>query len=182
MKQRRKRVSFKADGNVLRSAVIALCPTSSSHQTEDVTFQHLCKRCRMVLKATFFQFNNFFFSKSTSSTASPRRNIAFPQANSYLTAGQAQIEVGVIKRGYGCITSWKSNIRPPKKMMTRKKMFLSAIGNFGIHVGLRVCIFLPSMGIQKSSPMTTEHAWQDGNVYFSSKTCVYRRAKISFFR
>lgn len=60
-------------------------------------------------------------------------------------------------------------------------MFLSALGNFGIHAGLRVCIFLPSTGIQKSSPMTTNaHAWQDGNVYFSSKTCVYRQGNEVF--
>ena len=105
-------------------------PTSSSHPTEDVTFQHLCKRCRMVLKATFFEFNKLFF-ESTSYTASPRRNIAFPQANSYLTAGQAhQIEVdvcgafslnGVIKRGCGYITSWKFNIDPQKMNDDSKK-------------------------------------------------------------
>ena len=61
-------------------------------------------------------------------------------------------------------------------MMARKKLFLSTMRNFGVHVGFRVCIFWSFMRIRKSSPMTTNaHTWQDGNVYFSSKTCVYRR-------
>ena len=58
---RRKRVSFKADGKCAAELSHCLSPTSSSHPTEDVTFQHLCKRCRMVLKATFFEFNKLFF-------------------------------------------------------------------------------------------------------------------------
>ena len=52
---------LKQTENVLRSSVIAFPPHHPPIRPKIVTFQHLCKRCRMVLKATFFEFNKLFF-------------------------------------------------------------------------------------------------------------------------